>query len=253
MTGGGDSLSLGSVRKNIDKAFNGDVSAVGLLINSPGGSPGQSEMIANYIIYKSKETDIPVISFVEDVAASGGYWIALAGDEIFALSKSSIVGSLGVVSASFGLNDLIEKHGISRRVYTAGESKVSMDMFQKEKDEDVVKLKKLLAEIHEHFKTWVIERRGNRIINDKGELLESKLFTGEYWIASSGIDKGLVDGITTIETKLKELYGENVNIRYIKKKKSFINSLMSVSLGNRLVGDLLDKAKEEIMWNRVGM
>ncbi|MDR0484748.1 MAG: S49 family peptidase [Alphaproteobacteria bacterium] len=247
-SGGRKNLSLATVKKNIDKAFEPkETKAVALLINSPGGSPAQSEMIANYVREKSKETKIPVISFVEDVAASGGYWLALAGEDIYALSKSSIVGSLGVLHASFGLDEFIKKHGISRRVHTAGKNKVSMDMFQAEKEEDIVRLKKMLAEIHTHFKDWVLSRRENKL-----KISEEDLFTGEYWVASSGLDKGLVDDIVvSMEHKLKELYGNKININYIESKKGFLSGLLSSK--SSLYSDVVGEIKDSTHWSRFGL
>jgi len=246
--GGKKSLYLSGLRKNIDKAFEcKKTAAVALLINSPGGSPAQSEMIANYIREKSRETKIPVLSFVEDVAASGGYWLALAGEDIYALSKSSIVGSLGVLSAGFGLDEFIKKHGIVRRVYTAGKNKVSNDMFQPEKEEDIARLKNMLAEIHKHFKDWVLARREGRL-----KINEEELFSGEYWVASQGLTKGLIDDIVvSMEHKLHDTYGDKVKIHYIEAKKSFLSSLLSTKAS--LSEDVVAEIKDVSAWNKFGL
>ncbi len=245
---GRKSLSLSNIKDNIDKAFaNKNIKAVAILINSPGGSPVQSEMIANYILSKSQCTNIPVITFVEDVAASGGYWLALVGDMIFALSHTSIVGSLGVVYASFGLEELIKRHGISRRVHTAGTRKVSLDIFQPEKTEDIARLQKMLAEIHQHFKNWVLLRRSAKI-----NMAEDELFSGDFWIASTGLKYGLIDEITpSLEDKVQNLYGKKVKIKYITTKKSFLSSLFNTK--NNLAEDLLTTLKTSLYWDKVGL
>jgi signal peptide peptidase SppA len=247
-SGGRKNLSLASIKKNIDKAFaNSKVASVALLINSPGGSPVQSEMIANYIREKSRETKIPTISFVEDVAASGGYWLALASDDIYALSKSSIVGSLGVLYAGFGLDEFIKKHGISRRVHTAGKNKVSLDMFQPEKEADIERLKKMLAEVHKHFKDWVLSRR-----NGKLKIEEDELFSGEFWVASTGLEKGLVDDIAiSVEHKLKDLFGDKVKINYIETKKGLLSGLLS-SKAN-VVEEIKSEIKNTGIWGQFGL
>jgi signal peptide peptidase SppA len=252
---GKKSLNIQNVKKNIDSAFEKKISALALIINSPGGSPVQSEIIANYILQKSKETKIPVITFVEDVAASGGYWLAVAGESIFALSKSSIVGSLGVLYAGFGLEELIKKHGIKRRVHTAGKNKVSLDMFQEEKEEDIKRLKEMLAEVHKHFKDWVLSRRGQKIT-----LNHDDLFSGEFWLASVGLTHGLIDGIADLEPKLKELYGEKVKIKYIEPKKhflagfSFLGSSFSGKISEQGIIDAgIESLKEQSFWNRFGL
>ncbi|MDR2007576.1 MAG: S49 family peptidase [Alphaproteobacteria bacterium] len=246
--GGKKSLYLAGLKKNIDKAFECKKTvAVALLINSPGGSPAQSEMIANYVREKSRETKIPVISFVEDVAASGGYWLALAGEDIYALSKSSIVGSLGVLSAGFGLEDFIKKHGITRRVYTAGKNKVSNDPFQAEKEEDIARMRVMLAEIHKHFKDWVLSRREGRL-----KISEEDLFSGEYWVASQGLPMGLIDDIVvSMEHKLHELYGDKVKINYIEAKKGFLSSLLSAKAS--MAEEAIAEIKDVGVWNKFGL
>lgn len=249
---GRQSLSLKSIKDYIDKAFNGKkVKAVALLINSPGGSPVQSEMIANYISDKAKKHKIEVISFVEDVAASGGYWLALTGKSVYALSSSSIVGSIGVISASFGLDEFIKHHNISRRVYTAGEHKVNLDPFQTEKPEDVDFLKQLLTQIHQHFKNWVLQKRKHLIT-----LKDEELFSGRFWLASLATKYGLVDGVvSSLEAKLKELYGEKVKINYITPKKSLINKLMGsqVNLVNAFWQEGIEVVKQQTQWNKFNL
>jgi ClpP class serine protease len=241
---GNKSLNLESVKKLIDKGFifsSTKNKVLAIVINSPGGSPVQSELIANYVLYKNKTVKAKIIVFVEDVAASGGYWLALMGSEIYSLSSNSIVGSLGVVSAGFGLEDFIQKYGIKRRVYTAGKKKVSLDMFSEEKEEDIARLKDLLAKVHINFKNWVLERRGSKI-----KLDEEELFSGAFWLATQGLEFGLIDGLAnTLEGKLKELYGEKVKINYVfnKQKKGLISSLLGIkSHSNSIADDFLDNA-----------
>ncbi|UQY79957.1 S49 family peptidase [Candidatus Hepatincola sp. Av] len=248
-TTGRKNLCFSNIKANIDKAFKSKPKAVALLINSPGGSPVQSEMIANYIVEKSTATKVPVITFVEDVAASGGYWLALAGEQIYSLSKSSIVGSLGVVYASFGFNKLIAQYGIDRRVHTAGNKKVSLDVFQEEKPEDIARLKNMLADVHEHFKEWVIGRRENKIT-----LAKEDLFSGEFWTANQGLKHGLIDGIADLEPKLQELYGKKIKINYINlvPKKSLF-SLFSSQSNLDIVDDVVSKLKSELLWNKYGL
>ncbi|MFL1781305.1 S49 family peptidase [Candidatus Hepatincolaceae symbiont of Richtersius coronifer] len=248
---GAKALSLENTRKLIDKAFaNKKAAAVAFIINSPGGSPVQSEMIANYILHKAQESKIKTLAFIEEAAASGGYWLAVTADQIYALSKSSIVGSLGVVYAGFGLEEFIENHGIKRRVYTAGKHKVSLDMFQEEKPEDIARLKEMLAEVHKHFKEWVLKRRAARIKID----LE-KLFSGEFWVASQGLEYGLIDGISDLQVKLKELYGKNVEINFIAVKRSFLSKIPFLGVNNydNLIDAMLNKLKAEVQWNKFGL
>ena len=247
-SGGRKNLSLASIKKNIDKAFSDKkISSVALLINSPGGSPVQSEMIANYIREKSRETKIPTISFVEDVAASGGYWLALSSNDIYALSKSSIVGSLGVLYAGFGLDEFIKKHGISRRVHTAGKNKVSLDMFQPEKESDIERLKNMLAEVHNHFKDWVLSRREGKL-----KIEEEDLFSGEFWVASKGLEYGLVDDIAiSVEHKLKDLFGDKVKINYIESKKGLISGLLSSK--SNVVEEIKAEIKDAGIWSKFGL
>ena len=247
-------LSLKNMKKLIDKAFaSKQLEAVVLLINSPGGSPSQSEIIANYILYQSKDKNVPVISVVEDVAASGGYWVALAGSSIYALSSSSIVGSLGVVSASFGLDEFIAKHGISRRVYTAGEKKVVLDMFQPENAENVELFKGKMMEIYELFKIWVLKNRGEKI-----KISHDDLFSGEFWLACKGLEIGLVDEvINSLPEKLHSLFGKNIKINYLLGKSGFVSKLLLNSQSGSTVVDIADsfveKLKSENLFSRYGL
>src|SRR5216684_4261333 len=175
---GARGLSLDAVSSLLSKAFGvKGAKAVALAINSPGGSPVQSALIATRIRLLATEKNIPVIAFVEDVAASGGYWLACAADEIVA-DPASIVGSIGVISAGFGFQDFLARYGVERRVHTSGERKAMLDPFRPENPEDIARLKGLQGEIHDGFKDWVRQRRGTKLKGD-----EAMLFSGEFWTA----------------------------------------------------------------------
>ena len=198
-------LTLASVARPLERAFKmRHARAVALLINSPGGSPVQSHLIYRRIRQLAAENTRPVIAFAEDVAASGGYMIACAGDEIFC-DPSSILGSIGVVGSSFGFPKLMEKLGIDRRLYTSGENKATLDPFLPEKPEDVERLKAIQQEIHESFIDLVKGSRGVRL---KGP--EKTLFSGEYWSGSKAVDLGLADGIGDLRTTLRTRFGDDV-------------------------------------------
>ncbi len=203
-------MTLSSVARTLDRAFAvKHAKAVALVINSPGGSAVQSHLIHKRIRALAAEHKRPVIAFVEDVAASGGYMIASAADEIVA-DPSSIVGSIGVVSASFGFDKLIERIGIDRRVYTAGERKMMLDPFQPENSEDVERLKAAQHLIHERFIALVKERRGNKLTGP-----ERTLFSGEFWVGGKALELGLVDRIGDLRGTLRERFGDKVAIQLI--------------------------------------
>ena len=239
---GRGALNDASLRPMIEKAFKkGKPAAVALVINSPGGSPVQSSLIAARIRRLSAEKDIPVIAFVEDVAASGGYWLATAADEIWA-DESSIVGSIGVISMGFGFDEAMQRHGVQRRVYTAGKSKSMLDPFQPEKAADVKRLKMMLEGIHENFKAQVTKRR-------VGKLSEGKdLFTGEIWVGKTAIDVGLIDGIDHLEPLMKQRYGKKVKLLRYGGKRGFLQKF-----GLRVVDDALDGLEERAHYARFGL
>jgi len=206
-------LTLAACARVLDRAFSmRGARAVALLINSPGGSAVQSHLIFRRIRALADEKKLPVIAFVEDVAASGGYMIACAADEIVC-DEASIVGSIGVVAASFGLEKLIQKIGVERRIYTSGEHKVMLDPFLPEKPEDIERLKSIQKEIHEDFIALVKARRGAKI-NSR----ETALFTGEFWIGAKARELGLVDAIGDLRTTLRESYGEKVKMPLIAER-----------------------------------
>src|ERR1700756_1879589 len=197
-------MTLAGLARTLERAFSvKHAKAVALVINSPGGSPVQSRQIYLRIRQLAEEKKLPVLVFVEDVAASGGYMIACAGDEIFC-DPSSILGSIGVVGSSFGFPKLMEKLGIERRLYVSGEHKAMLDPFLPEKAEDVERLKALQQEIHQDFIGLVKRSRGARL---KGP--EKTLFSGEYWSGSKAVDLGLADGIGDLRTTLRTRFGDD--------------------------------------------
>lgn len=234
-SGGRGSLNDAGLATLIEKAFSrGKPAAVALSINSPGGSPVQSSLIAARIRRLSAEKGVPVHAFVEDVAASGGYWLATAADHIWA-DETSIVGSIGVISAGFGLDQLIERYGITRRVYTAGQSKSILDPFQPEKAEDVARIRTLQDRIHATFIDQVKSRRGARLPEGRD------LFTGDIWVGRDAQDVGLIDGIGHLVPKMKELFGDKVKFAAYQQRRPFL-SRFGLSLGQAVMGAVEDRA-----------
>lgn len=226
----------------IEKAFTkGKPDAVALEVISPGGSPVQSSLIGARIRRLAEEKDVPVIAFVEDVAASGGYWLAAAADEIYA-DTSSILGSIGVISASFGADKFINSYGIERRVYTAGKSKSMLDPFQPENPEDVARLKTVLEDIHTNFIEHVKSRRGDKLPEGRD------LFTGEIWLARAALELGLIDGIGHLKPVLQERYGEKVQLRRYGVKRGFLSRF-----GMQLASDAVQGIEERAAYARFGL
>ena len=206
-------LAHSRVISAIEAAFKPEhLSAVALAINSPGGSPVQSRLIHDAIRRLADEKSIPVYAFVEDVGASGGYILALAGDEIYA-DDSSIIGSIGVISASFGFQDAIEKLGVERRVYVAGRSKSQLDPFKPENETDVSRLRVILEDLHAQFITLVERRRGDRLKANEDT------FTGAFWTAGPAKEQGLIDGIAHLNAFLQEKFGKDVKLKRIPLAK----------------------------------
>lgn len=243
-------INFDKFKKPIEKAFDlSGLSAVALVINSPGGAPAQCSLIASHIRALAGKKEIPVYAFIEDVAASGGYWLACTGDEIYAQS-TSIVGSIGVISAGFGLEEFIQRYDIKRRVYTSGRDKSFLDPFKPEKAEDISRLKKLQAEMHDDFKSWVNERRGARLNGDERDLME-----GAFWTGRRAEEFGLIDGIGTIEAIMKDKLGEEARfIEVVAEKKSLFSMLplMGEARGD-LVMDALDTIDVKSYWSRYGL
>jgi len=250
-------LSLATSASSIEKAFSvGGAKAVAIQINSPGGSAVQSMLIYKRIRALAAEKDLKVYVFAEDVAASGGYLLALAGDEIYA-DPSSIVGSIGVITATFGLNEMIAKIGVQRRVYTAGESKDTLDPFLPEKPEDVERIKALQRDVHQAFIDLVKTRRGAKL--DKADI---NLFTGEFWSGKRALELGLIDGLSDLRTKMRELYGDEVRFKLVTPSTSWFRRRRSVfaeggafefgfSPGG-FAADLISAIEARALWSRFG-
>ncbi len=226
----------------IERAFRrGKPDAVALILNSPGGSPVQSSLIAARIRRLAEEKELKVYAFVEDVAASGGYWLATAADEIW-VDDSSIVGSIGVISASFGFQELIGRIGVERRVHTAGKSKSMLDPFRPEKPADVKKLIALQEQIHESFIGQVTSRRGERLSDGQ------QLFTGDIWVGQKAVDVGLADGVGHVVPKMKEIFGDKVRFRVYGQKKSLFQRL-----GAQAAGEATQMIEERGLFARYGL
>ena len=238
----GRGLDNPSLAPVIEKAFSkGKPAAVALEIICPGGSPVQSSLIASRIRRLADEKKIPVFAFVEDVAASGGYWLACAADEIY-IDSCSITGSIGVISAGFGLPNEIEKIGVERRVHTAGKSKSMMDPFKPEKPADVKKLKGWLEDLHGTFIDYVKSRRGTKLSDNPD------LFTGEVYIGQKGIDEGLADGIGHLAPVMKERFGDKVQFRRYGQKKPLL-----ARFGAQIVDDAVAGIEERAAFARFGL
>jgi signal peptide peptidase SppA len=248
-------LMLSTIARSLERAFSvRRARAVALIINSPGGSPTQSHLIFHRIRQLAVEKKIPVLAFVEDVGASGGYMLACAGDEIIC-DQYSIVGSIGVVGGSFGFPKLMDKLGIERRLYTSGEHKAMLDPFLPEKPEDVKRLKAIQKDIHAQFIALIKERRGAKL---RGA--DKTLFSGEFWTAPKAIELGLVDGIGDLRSVLRERYGEKVRTPLIMAERSLLGRrLPSVNVVEALVkhpglaDDLISALEARALWSRYGL
>ena len=240
--GGRMPLSDEAMAPVIEKAFRkGKPAALALVINSPGGSPVQSALIAARIRRLAEEKEIPVHAFVEDVAASGGYWLASAADDIW-VDENSIVGSIGVISAGFGAHVFLSRQGVERRVYTAGKSKSTLDPFMPEKKEDVARLKTLLDDMHGNFISYVKARRGDRLTSD------TDLFTGEFWLGSRAVELGLADGVGHLVPKLKALYGDKVRFAVYGRKRGLFQRF-----GMNIADDAITAIEERAAYARFGL
>lgn len=237
---GRNALSDAGLAAIIEKAFRMKPAAVALVVNSPGGSPVQSSLIAARVRRLAAEKSIPVHAFVEDVAASGGYWLACAADQIW-VDASSIVGSIGVIFASFGFPELMAKQGVERRVVAAGKQKSFADPFLPQKPEDIERLKALQAPIHDAFIAHVKARRGNR-------LAEADLFNADIWVGQRAVDLGLVDGVAHLVPKLKALYGDKVKLVPLGQKRGLLSRF-----GLNVAEDALASIEERAVWARYGL
>jgi signal peptide peptidase SppA len=231
-------LSADSARPLIEKAFDSaDGRPVILDIESPGGSPVQSELIAAMIRTRADALGVRVHAVIREVGASGGYWLACAGDEIHA-NPMSIVGSIGVVGGGFGFPDLLNRFGIERRIYTAGRNKARLDPFSAEKPEDVAFVKDLMEKLHVRFKDWVRTRRGRRL---KAE--DDALFDGGYMLGEQALSLGLIDGFSTVDDLVRQLGGDRARARRITPKRSRLLGRLP-----RLALDLLLDTLEDRSW-----
>lgn len=248
-------LSLAGLARTLERAFTlHGVDAVALTINSPGGSAVQSALIHKRIRALADEHGVPVVAFVEDVAASGGYWLALAADEIHA-DDASIVGSIGVVASGFGLDKAIERLGIERRLYTAGDRKAMLDPFRAEDPADVAHLTELQGDIHETFKELVRARRGKRLVGDQDEL-----FSGAFWTGRRALEHGLIDGIGELRGVMRARFGEAVRFKRIGEPRQWWRPRLG-RLGDPAAGaapadwarSVIGAIEERLWWSRYGL
>ncbi|HEY8564076.1 MAG TPA: S49 family peptidase [Beijerinckiaceae bacterium] len=250
-------LSIASTATVLERAFAvKGAKAVALVVNSPGGSAAQSHLIFKRIRSLSVEKNLPVLVFVEDAAASGGYMIACAGDEIF-VDPSSLMGSIGVVFAGFGFQELIQRYGVERRIYTAGESKAMLDPFRPENPEDVAKIRRIQGRIHEIFIDLVRSRRAGRL-----NLETPDLFSGAVWSGTEAVELGLADGVGDIRTVLRERYGEKVRIAMMPQgRTSLLARLLGRGAASPDIGGgglvdpdaLIGAVEERLLWSRLGL
>ena len=245
---GGRSLSIEAVAPLLKRAFDmRGAKAVALALNSPGGSPVQSSLIAQRIRLHAAEKGLPVIAFVEDVAASGGYWLACAADEII-VDPSSIVGSIGVISAGFGFQDLLARIGVERRVHTSGERKAMLDPFRPEQGDDIDRLKRLQAEIHDGFKDWVRQRRSTKLRGD-----EAMLFSGEFWTGKRGLELGLADGVGELRATLQARYGDKVRLPVIGPRRRLLQRFGLRTTLDEIGPATVAALEERGHWQRFGL
>ncbi|MEU3621364.1 S49 family peptidase [Amycolatopsis coloradensis] len=238
------SINLAAVESALTRAFAHDrLKAVALQINSPGGAPTQSGLIAERIRQLADEKNVPVLAFAEDVAASGGYWLACAADEIYA-HRTSMVGSIGVISGGFGFTGLLERFGIERRLHTAGANKSRLDPFSPEKPEDVEWLKRMHGQLHELFVDWVTGRRGERLSGS------DDLFNGDVWLGARAVELGLIDGVGSLRQVITERYPD-AEISVAEPKKALLARL---GIGAPAAASaLLDAVQHKAAWSRFGL
>ena len=243
-------LTLAGLEDALEQAFRlRRLRAVALAVNSPGGAPVQSALIHKRIRALAAEHEVPVVTFVEDVAASGGYWLACAGDEIF-VDDTSILGSIGVITAGFGFTELLQRIGVERRVHTAGDRKSMLDPFRPEDPEEVARLEAIQQEMHETFKTLVRERRGDKVTGD-----EDDLFSGEFWSGPHAVELGLADAVGEMRAVMRERYGDKVKLQRIEPRRGLMQRLRfgAARPPEEIVAALLAAVEDRALWSRYGL
>jgi signal peptide peptidase SppA len=246
-----NAISLASHAAAIERAFRvPGLVAVAIVVNSPGGAPVQSALLYRRIRQQAEEKGIPVVAFAEDVAASGGYWLALAGDEIFA-EETSLVGSIGVISGGFGLHELMNRLGVERRLYTAGTHKSLLDPFLPVNPEDVERLTALQQDIHRAFKDHVRQRRAGKI-----DLADESLFNGDVLTGHMAAERGLIDSIGELRAVMRARYGESVRLRPIaaeRRRPVWSRLPFAAREAADIIGDLTDWVEARLLWSRFGL
>jgi serine protease SohB len=249
-------LSLRGVAGQLERAFKPKrLKAVALAVSSPGGSPVQSALIFRRIRQLARKKDVPVLVFIEEVAASGGYWLACAGDEIYA-DENSIVGSIGVISASFGFTEAIKRLGIERRVHTAGENKAALDPFLPEDPHDITRLKAIQADVHESFKALVRSRRGKKL-----RAGEDQLFNGDFWTGKRAQELGLIDGLGDLRAVIMDRFGKDVRLVPVGERVGWLRRRIGMRiereapemLGANFAANLVATLEERFVWSRFGL
>ena len=250
---GRGTININTVESALTRAFDHErLAAVALAINSPGGAATQSALVAERIRELAERRKVTVLAFCEDVAASGGYWLACAADEIYA-HASSLVGSIGVVSAGFGLTGLLDRLGVERRVYTAGDNKVRLDPFRPEKAEDVAWLESLQGQLHELFASWVRKRRGDKLTSNNADL-----FSGEVWTGAKAVELGLIDGLGNLREVIKDRFPD-AEIAVAEPKRTLLARLGvagAASFGQSATDRILaavEAIETRAAWSRFGL
>ena len=247
-------LNLNQIESQLKRAFTiPSVKAVALVINSPGGSPVQSQLIAARIRQLATRYNVPVLAFCEDVAASGGYWLAAAADEVYA-NSASVIGSIGVISSGFGFPEALKRLGVERRVYSSGLSKSMLDPFSEEKDTDIAHLKALQSDIHQLFIDYVKSRRGTRLSG-----ADEELFSGKFWTGTQAKTLGLVDGVGLFHEVLENRFGPDVKIITLSQRSSWrsvtarLGSHLPAGFAAQLLDDGIAQVEERAHWSRFGL
>ena len=245
-------LNLNDLSDSLTKAFSfKNIKAIVLLVNSPGGSPVQSALIANRVRDLAREKEIPVYCFIEDLAASGGYWLSCAADKIYAM-ESSIIGSIGVITSGFGAVEAIKKIGVERRVYSQGKNKGLLDPFLPEKKDDVKQILNIQKDLHIQFINWIKKRRGKRL-----KAKDEVLFNAGIWSGVKAKELGLIDGIGDYYNVMKNIFGDDVKFKDFSKKTSWFKQKFFSSRGSwnsdTIIENLINKIEERIIWSKYGL